>query len=103
MYPKSRLITSVQWFVCRHLARISSRKGTPALGGRKVPPTKIRKFFGFGPLFLMNPEVFSNYFILFQYSRQEEGRSTLGCAPAAGRIKSGKIHYGMIPALNTPY
>ena len=23
--------------------------------------------------------------------------------PAAGRIKSGKIHYGMIPALNTPY
>ena len=78
MYPKIRLITKiVQWFVCRHLARVSSRNG-PILGGPKVARTKNRKFLGFGQLLMMNHAIlhyFCNYFILLQYSRQEGGLS----------------------------
>ena len=63
MYLKIWLITkNVQWFVCRHLAKISSRKRS-TLGAPKVAPTKNRKFIGFGRLFLMKP---ANLFYLLQ-------------------------------------
>ena len=71
-------------------------------------PTKNTKLLGFAPLFTGE---FCNFIfvfaiILFYYSIPVMGRGTLYplfCVTAAGRINSGKIHYGMIPAINTPY
>ena len=69
-------------------------------------PYQTEKSLDFAHYFLVTRQLsFLNYLILFQYSRQEGwGHSTpFGCVPAAGRINSGKIHYIMIPVLNTPY
>ena len=99
--PNIRLITkSVQWFVCGQ-ARISPRK-EPTWGGPKARATKNRKLLGFVPLFFMKPAILFSFLQLFYFisalpSGEGEGHSTpFGCVPAAMRVKSGKIHYGMM-------
>ena len=67
--PKIGMLTKEYSVVCMQARRLGR--------AQLVPPTKNRKLLGFGLLFLMNPAIlfrfFGNYFILFQYSRQEGG------------------------------
>ena len=75
MYPKIRLITRECLVVCMQVPSEDFVQEGAYLGRAQGTPAKNRKFLGFSPLFLMNPAIlFFNYFILFQYSRQEGGR-----------------------------
>ena len=89
--PKIRLITKECSVIFIQTSRTFDQEG--ANMGRPYQKLKTPRI---GPLFLAKPAIFfCNYFILFQYYRQErgDGRPLLGCVSPAGCINSGKIHY----------